>query len=224
MSLTKGHPSAIPREISRVLIVDAQPLIRRGLAALITADAGFELCGEAPDTPSALHAVATESPDVVIVGLSLMTGGGLELIKHLKAIAPEIRILLASDQDDPLHALRALRAGARGYVSKSEPAEKTLEALRRVRDGRIYLSETLSDSLLRVTVTADKPVTSPYGLLSDREMEVFEMYGDGLTTADIGRQLHLSTKTIDTHRQRIKMKLELRSTNHLVCVAARLTR
>jgi len=208
-------------EAVRVLVVDDHPLVRHGLMTLIQAEPSFEVCAEASDEDSALQAVKTSRPDLAIIGLSHRKSTSLELVRRIHMIAPEVRVLVSSPHESSLYAERALKAGAMAYVCKSESIERTLEALHRVRRGKIYLSERLSDRLLhRLAEGTEEEEESPFTLLSDRELQIFERYGRGMTTFEIARQLHLSTKTVDTHRQQIKRKLQLGSTNEIVLAGA----
>ena len=210
-----------PLEGVRVLVVDDHPLVRHGLAALIGSEPGFEVCAQADCEDSALQAIRESRPDLAVIGLSNRKSSTLELVRRVCMVAPEVRVLVSSPHEDTLYAERALKAGAMAYVSKSEAVERTLDALHSVRSGKIYLSGELSERLLhRVAAGNGDDQTSPFELLSCRELQVFERYGQGMTTQEIAEQLHLSSKTIDTHRQRIKHKLGLRNTNEVVWAAA----
>jgi DNA-binding NarL/FixJ family response regulator len=201
----------------RVLIVDDHALVRRGLAELIDQQADLEVCGEAEDISEALDIIEREQPDFAVVDISLKDGSGLELIKQVKARYPDVRMLALSMHDEKLFAERALRAGAEGYLNKQEPAEKVIEAIRAVLDGRVYLSDEMADRVLHRLVDKDESVgESLVDTLSDRELEVLELIGRGLTTRQIANELHLSRKTIDTYRDHLKSKLQLKTANELV--------
>ena len=222
LSLTSNVGQPRPLEAVRVLVVDDHPLVRHGLVALIGSELGFEVCAQADCEDSALQAIRKLRPDLAVIGLSNRKSSTLELVRRVHMVAPEVRVLVSSPHEDPLYAERALKAGAMAYVSKSETVEHTLDALHRVRSGKIYLSDALSERLLhRVAAGNGNDLTSPFELLSRRELQVFERYGQGMTTREIAKQLHLSPKTVDTHRQRIKRKLGLRNTNEVVWAAAR---
>jgi DNA-binding NarL/FixJ family response regulator len=205
----------------RVLVVDDHPLVRHGLTALIGAEQGFEVCAQADAEESALDAIKESRPDMVVIGLSDLKSTTLELVRRVRMVAPEIRIMVCSQHEDSQHAARALKAGAMAFVCQSEAVENTLKALHNVRRGKFYVSNEITDQLLhRVADGSENDQDAPPELLSDRELQVFERYGRGMTTQDIAKQLHLSPKTVDTHRQRIKQKLGLRSTNEVVWAAA----
>jgi len=201
---------------ARVLIVDDHPIVTQGLTRLIGQEADLEVCGCAADVPSALGAIAALKPDVAIVDLSLGSASGLQLIKDCKVRHPELPILVLSMHDEVLYAERVLRAGAKGYVMKKDTPETVLAALRRVLGGTIYLSNHMASRLLQGMVGA-RPVapSSLVGLLSDRELEVFEHLGRGVGTQQIAEILHLSPKTVETHRAHIKEKLQLKTATEL---------
>lgn len=199
----------------RVLIVDDHPIVRHGLAELIAHEADLEVCGEASDTPEALRQVEATQPHVVIVDISLKSGHGIDLIEQIKAKDERIKMLVSSIHDESLFAERALRAGAMGYINKQEATEKVIDAVRQVLRGEIYLSPRMSNRLLHTVVGGDRLDQNPIEGLSNRELEVFEMIGQGLTTKQIAGKLHLSPKTIETHREKIKMKLNLANSTEL---------
>jgi DNA-binding NarL/FixJ family response regulator len=199
----------------RVLIVDDHPIVRRGLVELIGQEPDLEVCGEAADTSEALRQLAATQPHVVIVDISLKSGHGIDLIEQIKAKDEHVRMLVSSIYDESLYAERALRAGAMGYVNKQEATEKVVEAVRQVLRGEIYLSTRMSNRLLHSVVGGDRLEQNPIEGLSNRELEVFEMIGQGLTTKQIAGKLHLSPKTIETHREKIKMKLNLANSTEL---------
>lgn len=199
----------------RVLIVDDHPIVRHGLAELIGHEPDLEVCGEAADTTEALHQVEATQPHVVIVDISLKSGHGIDLIEQIKAKDEHIRMLVSSIHDESLFAERALRAGAMGYINKQEATEKVIDAIRQIIRGDIYLSPRMSNRLLHTVVGGDRLEQNPIEGLSNRELEVFEMIGQGLTTKQIAGKLHLSPKTIETHREKIKMKLNLANSTEL---------
>jgi DNA-binding NarL/FixJ family response regulator len=201
----------------RVFVVDDHPIVCRGYAALIDREADLEFCGMAESVSEALERIPTCGAEVVIVDISLGGRNGLELIKELQAQHPEIRALVVSVHDEILYAERALAAGAMGYVMKGEADTVIINAIRRVINGYVYLSDRMSTKmLLDRSRRHGTPPDSPLTLLSDRELEVFEMIGRGFSTARISEALLLSPKTVETHRSRIKEKMGLKSGRELV--------
>jgi DNA-binding NarL/FixJ family response regulator len=196
--------------VARILIVDDHPIVREGLAARLARQPDLKVCGEAEDVADALEIVKTAKPDLVIVDLSLKTGQGLELIKKIKARNDDVKMLVSSMYDESLYAERALRAGASGYINKQEISEKLIDAIRQVLAGKMYLSPKMTERLLQRAVgAAPQLVQSPIETLSDRELEIFKMIGKGNTTRQIANELHLSIKTVETHRENIKGKLNI---------------
>ena len=196
---------------ARVLIVDDHPAVREALALRITRQGDLEVCGEAADMGEALRLVTETQPDVAVIDISLKTGSGIELIKRIKDRNDHIRILVWSMHSESLYAERALRQGALGYINKEQATDQIVEAIRRVLSGKIWLSEAMGERMLKRTVGAGgKEVTrSPLDALADRELEVFRLIGEGVKTVDIARRLHLSVKTVETYRDRIRQKLDL---------------
>jgi DNA-binding NarL/FixJ family response regulator len=205
MSRKKTKPRA------RVLIVDDHPAVREALALRIGRQPDLEVCGEAADTSEALRLIADAEPDVAVVDITLKTGNGIDLIKRIKDRNSDVRILVWSMHSESLYAERALRAGALGYVNKDQATDRIVEAIRRVLEGKIYLSETMADRLLRRAVAGQRreAAYSPLAALANRELEVFRLIGEGLKTADVAGRLHLSIKTVETYRDRIRQKLAL---------------
>lgn len=194
----------------RIMIVDDHPVVRQGLAQLIAQQPDMEICAEAESVAGAFRTYLTASPDLTVIDLSLSDGSGIELIKEIKARNENARMLVTSMHDESLFAERVLRAGAKGYVSKQEATTNLLDAIRQVLDGRVYLSSSMSDQMLhRMVAGNDVSEQSPIDSLSDRELEVFEMIGQGLTTRQIAAKLDLSPKTVETYRENIKAKLNL---------------
>jgi DNA-binding NarL/FixJ family response regulator len=193
----------------RVLIVDDHPAVREALALRIGRQSDLEVCGEAADMSEALHLIASTKPDVAVVDISLKTGNGIDLIKRIKDRNDNIRILVWSMHGESLYAERALRAGALGYVSKDQATDRIVDAIRRVDAGKVCLSEAMAERMLQRAVGAapEKVTHSPIDVLADRELEVFRLIGEGLKTADIAARLHLSVKTVETYRDRIRQKL-----------------
>ena len=207
---------------TRILIVDDHPAVRDGLAVRISSQPDMEVCGEAADVADALEVFEATEPDLVVVDIQLKTGDGLDLVKRLKVRNEDALILVWSMYPDALYAPRALRAGALGYINKEKTTDRIVDAIRRVGDGKVYVSEEMAEKLLSDKVGGQRSVNaSPVDSLSDRELEVFRLIGDGLTASEIARRLHLSTHTIDTHRQRIKQKLNLETASELTRTATR---
>ena len=196
-----------------IMIVDDHPLVREGLITLISNQRDFSLSGEASGVAEAREVVRKTHPDVVIVDLTLKDGNGITLIKELKEQYEGIKVLALSMHDETVFAERALRAGASGYVSKHEASRTIIQAIRTVLEGKLYLSERMMNRVLSRAVGSKQPQSqgqrSPVERLSNREIEIFEMIGRGLTSRQIAQQLDLSQRTVDTHRENIKDKLEL---------------
>jgi DNA-binding NarL/FixJ family response regulator len=199
----------------RVMLVDDHPLVRRGLAEVIGREPDLETCGEAADVAEALAEVERSNPDIVVIDLTLKTGHGIELLERLKARDPALKTLVSSMHDENLFAERVLRAGARGYVTKQEPPEVLVRAIRQVLRGELYLSPRMTSRLLNRVVVGASTQEDPVQGLSNREVEVYEMIGQGLTVQQIASRLHLSPKTIETHREKIKQKLNVKSSAEL---------
>lgn len=194
----------------QILIVDDHPIVREGLAARIARQPDMAVCGEAEDVPDALEIVKATNPDLAIIDLSLKSGQGLDLIKKIKARGHDTKMLVSSMYDESLYAERALRAGALGYINKQEVSEKIISAIRQVMEGKIYLSKPMTERLLQRAIGSTPTlVQSPMETLSNRELEIFKMIGKGMTTRQIAGDLHLSVKTVETHRENIKGKLNL---------------
>lgn len=200
-----------------ILIVDDHPLMRKGLAMTLGNDPELEVVAQAANAEEALDALEKTRPDVAAVDISLPGMSGLELIKHMLALRPDLKVLVVSRHDEALYAERAIRAGARGYVMKLEAAEVMLKAIRRVLAGGIYVSEEINERLLLgIASGREIKIKSPLEELSDRELEVFELTGRGLGTREISEKLHLSIKTVESYRARIKNKLNLNSATELM--------
>jgi DNA-binding NarL/FixJ family response regulator len=207
--------------IIRVMLVDDHPIVRYGFARLLSAEADLVVCAEAVDARSALDELASR-PDVVVVDLSLGATSGIDLIRELKAKQPELRVLVVSMHDELLYAERALRAGASGYVMKHEATNQIVRAIRAVASGGMFVSEAVSTRLVQRAVASDRaPEASPLGALTDRELHVLQLLGRGFSTREIAEQLHVSIKTIESYRARLKDKMKLRSGTELVRFAVR---
>jgi DNA-binding NarL/FixJ family response regulator len=195
-------------------------LIRQGLRELIREEQDIEVCGEAASVAEALQCLKEVKPTLVIIDLSLGHGHGLELIKQIRARYPSVRMLVLTMHDAALYAERAMQAGASGFLNKQEPAQQVLDAIRRVLAGGVYLSDRFADRILGRLVggrsAAEHLAQSPLERLSDREVEVLALLGRGMTVKEIAAHLHLSTKTIDAHRDHLKKKLGLKSSSELL--------
>jgi DNA-binding NarL/FixJ family response regulator len=205
---------------TRILIVDDHPIVREGLAQTVNSEADMEVCGQADDAPIAISLVKQLKPDVAIVDISLKGTSGLDLIKDIGNQWPRVQVLVLSLHDETIYAERCLRAGARGYLMKAEPGVKVLEAIRRIRDGRVYLSQQMSERLLD-RLGENRSEMVGVDSLSDRELEVFRLLGEGYSAADIGARLHLSPKTIETYREHIKRKLNIETAAEVLQYAIR---
>jgi DNA-binding NarL/FixJ family response regulator len=208
-------PAAVAKKT--VFVVDDHPLLRQGLALLINQQSDLEVCGEAEEAQAAMQAIAQRRPDILIVDISLNGPDGLDLLKNIRASYPELPVLVLSMHDEELYAERALRARANGYIMKQEATEKVLVAIRRILQGDVYLSNRMANKMLQQYIVGAPPATqSPISALSDRELEVFRMIGEGRGTREIAEDLHLSVKTVETYQAHIKDKLSLRSGRELI--------
>ena len=200
------------KPVAKVMIVDDHPAVREALAIRVGWEPDLEVCGEAADLAGALEMADSANPDVAIVDLSLKNASGIDLIKSLRARHEKIRIIVWSMYSEELYAERALRAGARGYINKEQATDKIVEAIRQVLDGKVYLSPAMTDRFLERAVGPagrSGPFVSSIDALSDRELDVFRMIGQGTKTAEIAAKLRLSVKTVETYRDRIRAKLNL---------------
>jgi DNA-binding NarL/FixJ family response regulator len=199
-----------PAKAKRIVIVDDHPLFRKGLEQLINSEDGLVVCGEAGDASGGMTVIREKKPDLVIVDLSLPGANGIELIKNIRAEFRKLPVLTLSMHDESLYAVRALRAGAQGYVMKQEALENVISAIREVFAGRPYLSPAMSASVItKFTNGPGDASASVVDQLSDRELEILELIGKGRDVREIAKLLHLSPKTVETHRAHIKEKLNL---------------
>lgn len=204
-------------KIRRILIVDDHPLVRVGLSSLIDREADLEVCGETGTIAEAMELIRTTEPDLAIVDLSLADGNGLELIKRLAAESRAPKILVCSMHEESLFAQRVLCAGARGYINKQEATKHIIEAIHHLLAGKVWLSRPMTERVLQgVAHGGSSPPSTGVENLSDRELEVFGLIGQGLGPSQIAEQLHLSVKTVETHKQKIKKKLNLESGSELI--------
>lgn len=213
--------TATPRK-HRIFLIDDHPLVREGLANLINGQHDLLVCGEAEDSPGAMTGIAKARPDVALVDISLKNESGLELVKNLDSQFPLVALIVLSMHDEALYAERALRAGARGYVMKRESTKSVLASIRRVLEGGVYVSERVVNSMARRFTSSSKGAeSSPVERLSDRELEIFRLLGQGRTTAQIAEDLHLSLKTVQAYCARAKEKFGVSSLGELLRAAIR---
>ncbi len=202
--------------MTKVLIVDDHPIVRQGLSLLITQELEFTVCAEAEDIPSALLAVKETKPDIAVIDVSLGQSSGVRLMEELNHQYPDLLMLALSMHDESLYAERCLKAGAKGYIMKKEPPEKVIVALKKILNGEVFVSKDIGSKLLNKFVTNKSGVyTSPMESLSNRELEVFQLIGQGLKTRLIAEQLNLSIKTIETYIDHIKKKLNFKDSRNL---------
>ena len=203
--------------MTKILVVDDHPVMRHGLTQLVNQEGDLRVCGEAGEAHTAIEAIVALRPDMVIVDISLKGVDGIELIKKIRVRDEPLPILVLSMHDESLYAERALRAGANGYIMKEEPAEQLVRAIRHVLSGKIYVSDNIGSKLLQKVVDHRPPVShSLTDSLSDRELEVFQFLGQGLRTRQIAEVLHVSVKTVESYRERIKDKMELTDATELL--------
>jgi DNA-binding NarL/FixJ family response regulator len=213
---TNKNPKCDRPEAKRIVIVDDHPLFRKGLEQLIHSEDGFAVCGEANNAPEAMDVIRKLNPDLAIVDLSLPGANGIELIKNIRAEFSKLPILVLSMHDESLYALRAMRAGAEGYVMKHEAMANVIQAIREVFNGRPYLSPAMAAQV--ITKFAHRQAEGEADAverLSDRELEVLELIGKGNDMRQIAKVLHLSPKTVETHRSHIKDKLDLKNSREV---------
>ena len=215
-----ARPSKSAAKKSRVLIIDDHVMVRDGVAEIIKHESDLDVCGMATTANEGIEAIGKLKPDLVIVDITLPGKNGIEFIKDARSMQPELRILVMSMHDESLYADRVLRAGGRGYIRKQEGGDKLIEAMRRVLRGEIVVSEKMTGKLLE-KFSGRKTMDSPLEGLTDRELEVFQLIGQGKTMKEIGAELHLSPKTIEVHRSNIREKLGVTSAAELISYAAR---
>ncbi len=206
----------------RIFIIDDHPLVREGLTNLINRHDDLMVCGEAEDSAEAIAGIARTQPDVAVIDISLKNESGLELVKNLQTQFPAVGLIVLSMHDEALYAERALRAGARGYVMKRETTKSVLTAIRRVLEGSVYISQRVVNSMARRFVLSDKELpSSPVEQLSDRELEIFRLLGQGCTTSQIADDLHVSLKTVQAYCARAREKFGVNSFGELIRLAVR---
>jgi DNA-binding NarL/FixJ family response regulator len=203
--------------VRKIIIVDDHPLVREGIRTLLNGQNDFQVCGEAASAHEALELMRKNLPDAAIVDLTLKDSSGLDLIKDIQIRFPRVLVLVLSMRDEGFYAERVLRAGARGYVTKEEGAEEVLRGLRRILDGQVHVSDRVASKVMqKIIAGAGEQTNNLLDSLTDRELQVFELIGNGLPTREIALELHISSKTVDSHREHIKEKLRLGSASELL--------
>jgi DNA-binding NarL/FixJ family response regulator len=212
-----SQPSGKSRKRTRILLVDDHPMVRERLTEVINREADLMVCAEAEDGSQAIEAIKTRQPQLVIIDLTLKNSDGVELIKDIHSRWPALLMLVVSMHDESLYAERALRAGARGYITKQEATRSVLSAIRQVLDGQVFISEVMRSQLLgRLTERGGASGGEPAECLADRELQVFELTGRGLNTREIAEHLKIGVKTVETYRYRIREKLKLEQPRDLL--------
>jgi DNA-binding NarL/FixJ family response regulator len=213
----KMNQGSVATKKSKVFVVDDHPIVRQGLALLINRESDLTVSGEAEDAQTAMQAVIAARPDILVVDISLNGPDGLDLLKEIRMRYPDLPVLILSMHDESIYAERALRAGAQGYIMKQEATEKVLVALRRILSHEIYVSERIANRMLQRYI-GSRSVGGPPSIadLTDRELEVFRLIGEGHSTRQIAEELHISVKTVESYQAHIKEKLSLRSARELV--------
>ncbi len=220
--MSKAKSDKSPVEGARILVVDDHPIFRAGLTGLLKTQPDLIVCGEAEDARRGMLAVEELRPDLVLMDIGLPDKSGLELLKDLHAQYPDLPVLVISMHDETLYAGRVLRAGGRGYLMKQEGPEHILQAIRKVLAGKVFVSERMAELLLdNMSAGSTRIATSPVAKLTDREFEVLRMIGGGRDTHEIAEALHLSMKTVDTHRAHIREKLGVKNGTELIHFATR---
>jgi DNA-binding NarL/FixJ family response regulator len=215
-------PSKTVARKSRVFIVDDHPLVREGLTNLINGQDDLTVCGEAKDSAQAINGVGKARPNIALIDISLENESGLELVKQLKTQFPQVALIILSMHDEALYAERALRAGAQGYVMKHETSKSVLASIRQVLGGGVYVSERIVKRMALKLTSSRKPIiSSPVERLSDRELEIFRLLGQGRTTSQIAADLNLSLKTVQAYCARAKEKFGVASLTELLHAAIR---
>jgi DNA-binding NarL/FixJ family response regulator len=218
--MNAASQSPLPVRPWKIMLVDDHPVVRECLDIRISREPDLVVCASVGEASSALPAIAEHQPDLVIIDITLPDGHGLELVKDIHARHPGLRLLVFSMHDETLYGERMLRAGASGYVMKKDPPERVVEAVREILAGRLAVSDALSQKMLNAFRGQAVPAASGMELLSDRELEVFQLLGQGMGTREISEHLRRGIKTIETYRNRIKDKLDIGSASELVARAA----
>ncbi|HEX5035943.1 MAG TPA: response regulator transcription factor [bacterium] len=215
-----GHPKKI-----KVLVVDDHPIVRQGLAQVINQEPDMVLDSEAADVAEAMDRYRKAKPDFAIIDISLKGGNGLELTKSLLALDPKLPVLIMSMHDESLYVQRVLKAGARGYLMKQEATERVVNAIRKILAGDVYVSERMNEALLNQLASGASGKASAKNAsvenLSDRELEILQLVGQGRGTRQIAEEIHVSVKTVESHYAKIKEKLNLKNANELIQYAVK---
>ena len=215
MTRMSKAPQRAKAKTWRLLLVDDQPVMRHGIRLALEGQRGFEISAEAEDVGTAMRAVRETNPDLVILEHMLRQGGGLDLVKQLRALREELRILVFSHHDEQLYAERALRAGADGYLEKRGDPDRLVSSVRTILSGSTALSDSMTERLVSQAVHGEGEEGGVVARLSDRELEVFQLIGSGQSTRSIAEQLSISVKTVESHREHIKKKLEIHEASEL---------
>ncbi|MCK4797874.1 MAG: response regulator transcription factor [Spirochaetes bacterium] len=202
---------------NRILIVDDHPIVVTGLTQLLQSQADIEVSGQVSSAQGAIDFLKTQIPEMMIVDISLENSNGIELIKNILSLQPQINILVLSMHDETIYAERSIKAGAKGYIMKHKVGDELLKAIYKVLNGKTYLSEEMSEKIISSSIKGEKRdiENNIMHILSDRELEVFELIGNGLTTQEISDKLFLGTKTVETYKTKIKQKLNLKNATQL---------
>ena len=213
------------QETIRVLIVDDHPAMREGLAACINRQADMSVCADAGDARTAMRLLKKQEPSVVILDLSLRESDGLDLLRSMLFIKPELNVLVCSMHPEIPYGVRTIQNGARGYINKQSETAEIIDAIRAVAAGEPYMTEKVRESLQQKPSVTSRGIKSRDGIeqLSDRELQVFQHIGEGLNIDDIAKRIRLSKHTVETYRQRIKKKLQIKTNNELICIASKWT-
>lgn len=221
---SKNSRSPAPTRPTRILLVDDHPLVREGLAEVLGREPDLVICGEAEDRRHALDLIPTAKPDLAIIDLALKKSHGLELIKDIRALFPKVLMLVVSMQDEGLNAERAIQSGARGYITKAEATVNVVQAVRTVLRGEVFASPHLISRMLLHPGQTGSSHGPDLNALSDRELQVFELIGQGLARQEIAARLNLAISTLETHRARIRDKLGFKDAQELLQAAIRFNR
>ncbi|MBE7498442.1 MAG: response regulator transcription factor [Verrucomicrobiaceae bacterium] len=205
--MQRSRPSKSTKIVKRVILVDDHPIMRHGLAQLIRAESGLDVCGEAGNAREGLEVVEKLKPELAVIDLTLPDKNGLELVKDIRAMCPATQCLVLSMHDEDLYGERSLRAGARGYVMKEEAADHLITAIHKVLSGGLYVSESLNARMLEQMTASTRSKAAGIDSLTDRELEILELIGRGVATKNIATQLNISARTVEAHRAHVKEKL-----------------